>query len=151
LSASIQLLIQIHQSFDELQVENLEILIKRKFDFFLVSFAAVPSPTNSLTLHMIREENQQNPTISSKSQHHSSSSSSSSEALYNIDDDEDEMDCDNQTQPQKQRALARPPSYQFTRIPYHHHRATTAPYYCNTSPLLAQRLAIPTMTSTYTP
>lgn len=99
---------------------------------------------------MIREENQQNPMISSKSQRHSSSSSSSSEALYNIDDDEDEMDCDNQYQPQKQRALVRPPSYQFPRIPYHP-RATTAPYYCNTSPLLAQRLAIPTMTSTYTP
>ncbi len=73
--------------------------------------------------------------------------------MTNADDGDDEMDCDVQhhyptkQQPQ-QRQFIRPP-YPFNRAPYN--PRTTAPYYCNTSPLLAQRLAIPTTTSSYTP
>jgi hypothetical protein len=59
------------------------------------------------------------------------------------------MDCDVHNHHLKQqRQFIRSP-YPFIRAPYH--PRTTAPYYCNTSPLLAQRLAIPTTTSSYTP
>ncbi len=116
-----------------------------------IFFSAVPSPTNSVGLHIIQEEHQENPFRSSTSQDKSSSSSSSSEALYNIHDDDDEMDCGVNNHPVKQKQqqqFTRPP-YPLYRAPYHHR--ATAPYYCNRSPLLAQRLAIPTTTSSYTP
>ncbi|CAF1075592.1 unnamed protein product [Adineta steineri] len=115
--------------------------------------SAVPSPTNSLGLHIIREEHQQNPFLPTRLQTKSPSSSSSSEALYNIDDDDDEMDCEvhnhqhAQQQSQSQQSI-RPP-YPFYRVPYH--QQTPPPYYCNTSPLLAQYLVIPTTTSSSTP
>jgi len=114
---------------------------------------AVSSPTNSVGgLHIIREEHQQNSFISSDSQNKSSSSSSSSEGLYNIDDDDDEneMDCDvNKHHLKQQQQFIRPP-FPVIRTPYRRHR-TGAPYYCNSNPLLAQRLAISTNTASYTP
>ncbi|CAF1935183.1 unnamed protein product [Rotaria magnacalcarata] len=117
--------------------------------------SVVPSPTNSTGLHIIREEHQQNPFLSSMLQNKSSSSSSSSEGLHNIDNDdyEYEMDYDlqnqqlQQHQQQKQQHFIRPP-YPYNRAP-NHHRAP-APYYCHTNPLLAQHLAISTASS-YTP
>lgn len=126
--------------------------------YFLLSimnlyFSAVPSPTNSTVLHMIREEHQQNPFQPPGSQTKCSSSSSSSEGLHNLDKDEYEMDYDltnqsfQQPQQQKTQHFIRPP-YPFYRAPYHHR--APAPYYCHTSPLLAQHLAIST-TSSYTP
>jgi hypothetical protein len=85
----------------------------------------------------------------SNSHNKSSSSSSSSEGLYDIDDDENEMDCElNNHHAQQRQPLIRP-SLPFYRAPYHHQGPP--PYYCNTSPLLAQRLAIPTTTAPYTP
>ena len=117
----------------------------------IIFFLAVPSPTNSL--HIIREENQQHRFLSSSSQNKSSSSSSSSEGLYDIDDDENEMDCEvnhyhHHQVPQRQQFIR--PSIPFYRAPYHHR--APPPYYCNSSPLLAQRLTIPTTaTSSYTP
>ncbi|CAF1010654.1 unnamed protein product [Rotaria sordida] len=114
--------------------------------------SAVPSPTNSTGLHIIREEHQQNPFISSNIQTKSSTSSSSasSEGLYNIDKDEYEMDYDinhHNLQPQPKQHFIRPP-YPFYRTHYHHR--TPAPYHSNTDPLNAQHLAVSTTTS-YTP
>ncbi|CAF1031518.1 unnamed protein product [Adineta ricciae] len=116
--------------------------------------SAVPSPTSSLGLQIIREEHQLNPFVSSRSQNKSSSSSSSSEGLCNNVDDEDEMDCDVQNHPippqlspqQQPRQFIRPSTHSLYRVPYHHQ--TPPPYYCNTSPLLAQYLVIPTTTPT---
>jgi hypothetical protein len=69
--------------------------------------------------------------------------------LYNIDDDdENEMDCDVSKHHLKQQQFIRPP-FPVIRPPYRHRAG--APYYCNSNPLLAQRLAIPTTTASYTP
>jgi hypothetical protein len=75
--------------------------------------------------------------------------------LHNIDDDEDEMDCDvnhhhHLQQEQPPRQFIRPLN-PFYRVPYH--RKAPPPYYCNTSPSLAQYLSSPTTTptSSYTP
>ncbi|CAF1173024.1 unnamed protein product [Rotaria sp. Silwood1] len=111
--------------------------------------SAVPSPTNSTILHIIREEHQQNPFVSMNKQTKSSSSSSSSEGLYNLDKDEYEMDYDVNTQhlqPQlkPQQHFIRPP-YRLHRPPYH--PRIPASYYCNMNPLHAQHLAMPTTTS----
>ena len=131
-------------------------LVERKTNqFALISSVAVQSPTNSLPLHIIREEHQQTSFQSSHSRPKSSSSSSSSEALYDIDDNEDEMDCQGNESyhinPSSTRQFIRPP-YSSFRMPYHHHHhRTSAPYYCTISPLLAQRFAISTTNSSYTP
>ncbi|CAF4768421.1 unnamed protein product [Rotaria socialis] len=117
--------------------------------------SVVPLPTNSTGLHIIREEHQQNPFLSSMPQNISSSSSPSSEGLHNIDNDEYEYEMDydlqnqqlEQHQQQKQQHFIRPP-YPYNRAPYHHR--APAPYYCHTNPLLAQHLAISTASS-YTP
>lgn len=62
------------------------------------------------------------------------------------------MECDSTNhhvkRQQQQRQSMRAP-YPFYRPPYHHR--AVAPYYCNLNPLLAQRLAIPTATASYTP
>lgn len=140
--------ILIHQSFDEHQVR----ITKKKTFFNPFSSLVAQSPTNSLPLHIIREEHQPTSFRSSTSQTKSSSSSSSSEALYDIDDNEDEMDCEgnspHQTSPPASRQFLRP-SYSSFRMPYHHR--TVAPYYCTISPILAQRLPISTTNSSYTP
>jgi hypothetical protein len=109
---------------------------------------AVPSPTNSIGLHIIREENQHNPFIVTKTANKShSSSSSSSDGLPSIDDDDNEMDCDVNIQHSQQQFI-RPP-YSFYRAPHHHQIPLL--YYCNTNPLFAQHSAIPTSTSSYMP
>ncbi|CAF0968300.1 unnamed protein product [Adineta steineri] len=110
---------------------------------------AIPSPTNSPVLHMIREEHQQNPLLSSNYQstnrNKSSSSSSSSEASAVNDDDENEMDCDVVHHHHHHHL----PEQKLFR-PSHYHPPSPS-FYCNTSPILAQHLRIPTTTSSYMP
>jgi hypothetical protein len=105
---------------------------------------AAPSPTNSAGLHIIQEEHQQNPILLPNYQYinQNKSVSSSSEALKNVDGDENEMDCDVHHHHPEQPLLFHPP--------YYHHPPPSL-FYCNTSPLLAQHLAIPTTTSSYMP
>jgi hypothetical protein len=95
---------------------------------------------------MIQEEHQQNPTLLSNyqcsDQNKSSSSSSSSEGLENGEDDENEMDCD------VHHHHHHPEQPLF--CPSHYHSPSSS-FYCNTSPLLAQHVAIPTTTSSYIP
>ncbi len=92
---------------------------------------------------MIQEEHQQNPILLSNSQcsdQNKSSSSSSSEGLENGEDDETEMDCDVHHHHPEQPLF----------FPSHYHSPSSS-FYCNTSPLLAQNLPIPTTTSSYIP
>ncbi|CAF2816898.1 unnamed protein product [Rotaria sp. Silwood2] len=107
----------------------------------------VPSPTNSVGLHMIQEEHQQNPLLLSSNYQYSnqnrSSSSSSSEALANIDDDESEMDCDVHHHHH--------PAPQYFCPSHYHPPPTSSLFHYNNSPLLAQHLAIPTTTASYMP
>ena len=114
------------------------------------SILAVPSPTNSLGLHRIQEENQRNPRmfLTGQRSDQNQSSSSSSEGLANGDDDDhgNEMDCDVQMQHPAQL----PPIQERFRPPYFHPPPPPS-FFCNTSPLLAQHLAIPTTTSSYMP
>jgi hypothetical protein len=93
---------------------------------------------------MIQEEHQQNPLLTNyqQSNQNKSSSSSSSEALANVDNDENEMDCD-------VHHYHHHPEQQLFR-PSHYHPPPSS-FYCNTSPLLAQHLAIPTTTASYMP
>ncbi|CAF4039292.1 unnamed protein product [Rotaria magnacalcarata] len=107
--------------------------------------AAIPSPTNSAGLHMIQEEHQQNPLLLSSncqySNQNKSSSSSSSEGLANIDDDDNEMDCDVHHYYHHRTPQFFGPSH------YHPPPPTSSLFHCNTNPLLAQHLTIPTTTS----
>ena len=131
---------------------------KERFIVRVCLCLANPSPTNVAGLQMIQEEHQQNlASLSNQqySQSNQSSSSSSSEALT----DENEMDCD----------VDPPPPHHHH--PHHHHHHHSQPhqgqlfyssssyhpsapsscFYCNTNPLLAQHVAIPTTTSSYIP
>lgn len=114
--------------------------------------AAVPSPTNSIGLHMIQEEHQHHqPLLPNFSTYHEQSrSSSSSEGVAHDDDDENEMDCDI-----NHHHHHLPPhhhSEQHLYCPTHFHHSTPTSFFCNTNnPLLAQHLPIPTTTSSYMP
>ncbi|CAF3634686.1 unnamed protein product [Rotaria sp. Silwood1] len=112
----------------------------------------VPSPTNSVGLHMIQEEHQQNPLLLSSNYQYSNqnkSSSSSSEALASIDDDDNEMDCD--VHDNHHHHHHHHPQQQFF-CPSHYRPPPTASlFHYNNNPLLAQHLAIPTTTASYMP
>lgn len=138
-----------HQSVDEQLVNN---STTRNIHSSILLLAN-PSPTNSAGLHMIQEEHQQNVTSSSNQQYfhaNQSSSSSSSEALT----DENEMDCDvdyhHQPQPHHPQPLPHHQE-QFFYPSHYHPPSVSSCFYCNTNPLLAQHVAIPTTSSSYIP
>nr|BAJ95121.1 predicted protein [Hordeum vulgare subsp. vulgare] len=125
---------------------------------------AIPSPTNSLSLHMIQEEHlhpppppphhhrqpqQQNNLLSanySYSNRNKSRSSSSSETSAPIDEDEHAMDCDDHPS-----NLHHQEQNLFSSSHFHPSTSSPSRFYYNTSPLTAQHLPIPTTTSSYVP
>ena len=94
---------------------------------------ATVSPTSSLSLHIIREEQQSLPPMHERLTE-KSSSSSSSEALSTVSDD---MDC----------AAHSPPTIAMRPINRraHHHRKVPF-YHCHPKSLFAQHLAMPANT-----